>query len=125
MKRLLTILVVAFFFVTTTINAKEEGTHNDQQFVNPQIPCNQWDMITHNLVNDYQEFPVADGTSALTMQDGTVFGGTLVFFVNKDTSTYTVVVHFEDVNLGCVIGAGENFAPAGKKYLELLGAVKM
>ena len=126
MKRLLTLLVIAFFFVTTITNAEEEGAHNDQQMVNPAIPCNSWESVTHNLVNQYQEYPVAEGTSALTMQDGVVFGGQLVFFVNKDTQTYTVVLHFEDVNLGCVIGAGEKFGPVDQsEYLELYGAVEM
>ena len=125
MKGLLTLSVVAFFFVTTITNAEEEGSHHEQQYVNPKIPCNQWDSIAQTLVEQYQEVPVAEGTSALTMQDDKVFGGDLVVFINKDTGSYSVVVHFEDVGLGCIVGAGENFAPVGSKYLELYGAVEM
>ena len=116
-------MVVAFFFVTTTITlAQEEG---EQSYVNPKIPCNSWDSITYNLVHEYKEVPAAEGTSALTMQDDTILGAELVFFVNKETLTYTVVLHFEKEQMGCIIGAGEQFGPVGRKYLELLGAVKL
>ena len=127
MERLLTILVVAFFFcLTTTITlAQEEGQPQPQSYVNPKIPCNSWDSISQALVTQYQEVPVAEGTSALTMQDDAVIGGELVFFVNKDTLTYSVVLHFEKEQMGCIVGAGEDFGPVGNKYLELYGAVKM
>ena len=124
MKRLL-LMVVAFFFITTITKAEEEGTPNDQTVLNAQIPCNTWDVITTNIVHEYEEVPVAGGTSALTMPDGQVFGGDLVIFINPNTLTYTTVIHFESENLGCIVGAGEKFGPVVEKYLELYGAVRM
>ena len=115
-------MVVAFFFLTTTINAKEEG---EQSYINPKVPCNSWGSIAHALVEQYEEVPVAEGTSALTMQDDVVLGADLVIFINKETLSYSVVLHFEKEEMGCIIGAGDGFGPVGQKYLELLGAVKM
>lgn len=126
MRRLLTILVVAFFFVTTTINAEEEGSHPTDQFLSPMLPCNDWAVITHNLVNDYNEVPVADATGALTMQDSTVFGGETVIFINPDTGSYTLVFRDEKTSIACILAAGEKFGPADpQKYLEIMGAVTL
>jgi hypothetical protein len=126
MERLLTILVVAFFFVTTTINAEEEGSHPTDQFLSPTLPCNSWEVIAHNLVNGYSEVPVADGSGALTMQDSTVFGGETVIFINPDTGSYTLVFREEESGIACILAAGEQFGPADpQKYLEIMGAVTL
>ena len=106
--------------ISSSVFAEEE-----QQVISPVLPCNEWEVIAYNIVHEYNEVPAADGTGALTMPNQVTFGGTVVIFINKDSGTYTIVYRDTESNLACILAAGENFAPAGKKYLEILGDVKL
>lgn len=113
------IILVLFFFGNSF--AEEE-----QQVISPALPCNTWEVITHNLVHQYKEVPAADGTGAMTMPDGSIFGGETIVFINQHTGSFTIIFREEKTNFACILGAGEKFSPADpKKYLEILGAVEL
>ena len=89
-----------------------------------KIPCNEWKLVSENLVKNYGEIPAVKGITGITGKNDKTAKGELVVFMNPETKTYTVVVRLgpESDAPTCAIAAGDGMSAAdGKEYDDLRG----
>ena len=82
-------------------------------FVTEQI-CLPVQQMTFKVMNDYGETPLfsADGIQ-FSATDGNTYKSNMMYFVNQDTGTWTLISLYGD-NIGCMVATGTNFKPYSK-----------
>ena len=89
-----------------------------------KVPCNEWKLVSENLVKNYGEIPAVTGITGITGVTDKTIKGELVVFMNPETRTYTLVVRLgsESDSPACAIAAGDEMGAAdGKEYDDLRG----
>ena len=80
-----------------------------------QLPIAATCDITENIVKyvaSFDEKPFSKKDAVVSASDGNALKGVLVIYVNPETKSNTVVMHFPEDGVSCVLAIGENFAPA-------------
>lgn len=75
--------------------------------------CIPSDELQQSLATTFNEIPFAIGQGDVESATGPeVYTGIMIMFVNPKTTTFTIVMHFEEKNISCVMTAGKGFQPA-------------
>ncbi len=73
------------------------------------VPCDRFDKMS-KTVTKYKEELLFTATGLTFGPQRQPFNGTMMFFVNQDTGSYTVLQVFKD-GMACMIINGKNFEP--------------
>ena len=95
--------------------------------INVEVPCNDWEYVQYNILQDYQELPVAKGKAAINTKVGVLSGITFTF-INPETKSFTVVLRVGEGEgaMACVILAGDDFGPVfDKEALGMMGDIEL
>jgi len=109
-------LTLALLLAPLTLQAQESRTFAAQQIC---LPVQQ---MTFKVMNEYGETPLfsADGIQYSAV-DGEPYKSDMMYFVNQDTGTWTLISLYGD-GIGCMVATGNNFkpysGPVGRKTLD-------
>lgn len=78
--------------------------------------CDRWDIVATKMAK-YEETVLATGTIVQFHMSGQPFHGHMLFQVNQDTGTWTLVSLWQD-GTACVVAVGKEFAPFSQKNKE-------
>ena len=98
-------LTLALLLAPLTLQAQESRV-----FVTEQI-CLPVQQMTFKVMNEYSETPLfsADGIQ-FSATDGNTYKSNMMYFVNQDTGTWTLISLYGD-GIGCMVATGNNFKP--------------
>ena len=82
----------------------------EKQFIASQ-PCDNVLSMSETIMNKYGEQPlfVAEGNQ-LSARDGNWYASSMMYFVNQDSGTWSLVSLYPD-GTGCMVAAGTKFEP--------------
>jgi len=98
-------LTLALLLAPLTLQAQESRVFAVEQIC---LPVQQ---MTFKVMNEYGETPLfsADGIQ-FSATDGNTYKSNMMYFVNQDTSTWTLISLYGD-GIGCMVATGNNFKP--------------
>lgn len=110
------ILVLLALLVPTTARVEPQPQPQPESrvlYFDLSTQCASMQQLQNLLEEDYGELPVAIGMgivrSSTTLQ---THEGMMLVYVNPKKFTYTVVIHFTQDKVGCVLISGSQFQPA-------------
>ena len=74
-----------------------------------RAPCGTWKEMQLSIMK-YQESLLFNGSGVSFSNQGQVYNGAMMFFVNQDTGSWTVLQVFGD-GMACMIFNGKDFTP--------------
>ena len=74
-----------------------------------RAPCGTWEEMKRSIMN-YGESLLFNGSGVSFSNQGQVYNGAMMFFVNQDTGSWTVLQVFGD-GMACMIFNGKDFTP--------------
>ena len=81
-----------------------------KQFMTAQ-PCDNVLSITETITKKYGEQPLFVGNgNQLSASDGNWYSSSMMYFVNQDSGTWSLVSLYSD-GTACMVAAGTNFEP--------------
>jgi hypothetical protein len=98
------------FAIWISLLAPTAHAQEPKQFIVSQ-PCDNVLSMTETIMNKYGEQPlfVSEGNQ-LSARDGNWYSSSMMYFVNQDSGTWSLVSLYED-GTGCMVAAGTNFEP--------------
>ena len=123
MWKTLLITLVSFVIVSTPVNAQEPV----KGWANKPIQCDTLPEII-NVLKKYNEMPILGGVSVVMMPSGRFQNMPLIWFLNREKDTWTVVEWNTPLDQACIIasGAGAKFNFDDLEFLkdltELMGS---
>ena len=92
------------------LQQKTPEPQNFQQMLLLRTPCSPYSKMKE-LMDQYEETPLFTATAmTFSAQFGQPYNGGLIFFVNQDKQSYTVLQVFAD-GMACMLVNGRNFEP--------------
>lgn len=75
--------------------------------------CTPSDEMQQSLAAEFNEIPfvIAQGNVESSVGPN-IYTGLMITYVNPKTASFTMVIHFEEKNVSCVVMTGEGFQPA-------------
>lgn len=81
-----------------------------KQFITLQ-GCTNVSTITSRILSEYGETPMFSGWgNQMSAQDGEWYSSSMMYFVNQDSGTWSLVSLYAD-GMGCLVASGFEFAP--------------
>ncbi len=116
MSRLLLACAVSISLLASTAFAQEQN--QGKRFITTQA-CDPVVKMSNLVMNKYGEKPLFQGEGLqFAAQTGQPFKSAMMFFVNQDTGTWSLVSLYED-GTACMVANGRKFepysGPIGKK----------
>mgnify|MGYP000739295799 FL=1 len=65
-----------------------------------------------NFIDEYSEKPFASSNGIVRGINGKLYQGKLLVYVNPETYSTTVAIHFPEDDVTCVLAMGDDFGPA-------------
>ena len=98
------------FAIWTSLLAPTANAQQTKQFITAQ-PCDNVLSITEKIMSDYGEEPLFVGNgNQLSASDGNWYSSSMMYFVNQDSGTWSLVSLYPD-GTGCMVAAGTKFEP--------------
>lgn len=113
MKTLTAILLAGGLAILTTlsVSAQEQTPIPQQGFPMPMsATCDTTDKMTDVIFNKYGEQPLANGKGSIFAANGQQLLGTMTYWVNAVTGTFSVTI--TNGQIMCLVMMGSDFAPA-------------
>jgi hypothetical protein len=119
MSRLLLAFAVGISLLVTTAFAQEQN--QSKRFITTQA-CDPVVKMSDVVMNKYGETPLFQGEGIqFAAQTGQPYRSSMMFFVNQDSGTWSLVSLYED-GTACMVSNGRNFepysGPIGKKTVD-------
>ena len=95
---------LALLIVAQPLWAQERSNFYTKQSCGPVLA-----MLAEN-VHEFEEKPLFSGSGIVISTDGTPYQGGVMFFVNQDTGTWSLLTLYPD-GTACVTAAGSQFEP--------------
>ena len=116
MSRLLLACAVSISLLASTAFAQEQ--EQSKRFITTQA-CDPVEKMSNLVMNKYGEKPLFQGEGLqFAAQTGQPFKSAMMFFVNQDTGTWSLISLYED-GTACMVANGRKFepysGPIGKK----------
>ena len=116
MSRLLLACAVSISLLASTAFAQEQ--EQSKRFITTQA-CDPVEKMSNLVMNKYGEKPLFQGEGLqFAAQTGQPFKSAMMFFVNQDTGSWSLVSLYED-GTACMVANGRKFepysGPIGKK----------
>ncbi len=116
MSRLLLACAVSISLLASTAFAQEQN--QGKRFITTQA-CDPVGKMSNLVINKYGEKPLFQGEGLqFAAQTGQPFQSAMMFFVNQDTGTWSLISLYED-GTACMVANGRKFepysGPIGKK----------
>jgi len=115
-------IIVLFLTIFISSQLYAEKKKDPVPTITVAAPCTDWSSMKLNLFNSYGEIALAAGEGDImlyrndNMHEAEKIGGETVVFLNPETSTYTLVVRFnESGSLACALSAGKHFFPSKRE----------
>ena len=115
-----TILTTLIIFVASIASAQEESGY----FYN-KADCMPKYKLKRILESNYNETPVLIGNASAMNVDGKSYEGLMLLYTNFETTSYTVVLYFDESDTSCVMLTGselqptEEVAPTPKEKIQM------
>ena len=109
-----TIVAFAFsistFIATTAFAQQQEIPQDQRRFISTQA-CDDVVKMTAIVVNKYGEEPLFQANGLLfSAQDGRPYKSGMMYFVNQDTGTWSLISLYPD-GTACMVANGRDFEP--------------
>ncbi len=119
MARLLLACAVSISLLASTVFAQEQN--QSKRFITTQA-CDPVVKMSDIVMNKYGEQPLFQGGGLqFSAQNGQPYRSSMMFFVNQDTGTWSLISLYED-GTACMVANGRDFepysGPIGKKTLD-------
>jgi hypothetical protein len=109
--KLITALLTTLFLITPALAQEQENTEKTFYTMNG---CDRLDKVATNMAK-YEESVLATGTIVQFHMSGQPYFGHMMFQVNQDTGTWSLISMWPDQTV-CVVAVGKEFAPwSGQK----------
>jgi len=97
---------LALIFAANQTLAQETS----KQFIVSQ-PCEHVQLMTNMILFKYNELPLFSSTgNQMSARDGNWYPSDMMYFVNQDTGTWSLVSLYED-ETACLVASGTDFQP--------------
>ena len=113
MKTLTAFLLAGGLAILTTlsVSAQEQTPTPQTGFPMPTMTtCDTTDKMVDVIYNRYGEEPLANGKGSIFAQSGQNLLGTMTYWVNSETRTFSVTITNGDIM--CLVIMGNDFEPA-------------
>ena len=108
MSRLLLACAVSISLLASTAFAQEQ--EQSKRFITTQA-CDPVEKMSNLVMNKYGEKPLFQGEGLqFAAQTGQPFKSAMMFFVNQDTGSWSLVSLYED-GTACMVANGRKFEP--------------
>lgn len=119
MTRLLLACAVSISFLASTAFAQEE--QQSKRFITTSA-CDPVLKMSNIVMNKYGEQPLFQGEGLqFEAQTGQPFKSSMMFFVNQDNGTWSLISLYPD-GMACMVANGRNFepysGPIGRKTID-------
>ena len=105
------LLSIAFALGLAATTAKAQ----DPSFFQFNLPCGTFEPLLRVLA-DKQELLLFTGSGAIVADDGVMYQGASMVFVNPDTGSWSHVMRFTE-DFACLMTSGQEFRPYVGKIL--------
>ena len=101
---------ILVFAIWISILAPAALAQEQKQFIVSQ-PCDNVLSITEKIMSEYGETPLFQGKgNQLSARDGNWYSSSMMYFVNQDSGTWSLVSLYPD-GTACMVAAGTAFEP--------------
>jgi len=108
MLRLATWVFAGWLVLLSSVNVQAQET--TKKYFYTRQECEPVDTVMLNLVQKYGEMALFTGQGIQFDYEGTPFTGGVMFMVNQDTGTWTLITLYGD-GTACVTAVGNEFGP--------------
>ena len=99
------LLALVLAVSATTARAQDQ----DPDFYQFRLPCGTFEPLLRVLA-DKQELLLFTGSGAIIADDGMMYQGASMVFVNPDTGSWSYVMRFTET-FACLLTSGQEFSP--------------
>ena len=114
-------MILAFAFGIGIFATPATAQQQNQRFITTQA-CDPVLKMSEIVINKYGETPLFQGGGLqFSAQNGQPYRSSMMFFVNQDTGTWSLVSLYED-GTACMVANGKDFepysGPIGRKTVD-------
>lgn len=111
MKTLTAILLASGLAIMNTLSVSAQEQTPSQGFPMPTMAtCDTSEKMTDVIYNRYGEQPLANGNGSIFHQNGQLLIGSMTYWVNAKTGTFSVTI--TNGPMMCLVMMGDGFKPA-------------
>tara|TARA_B110000977_G_C10975368_1_gene453993 strand:- start:672 stop:1037 length:366 start_codon:yes stop_codon:yes gene_type:complete len=116
------LLVGLVLLVSTAATAQESKI----QYLTTSNECLPKDQMRKELEGQYQETPILMGTGQVTAsKNAEPYEGLMLLYTNIKTSTFTVIIYFEEDDVSCILITGDEMQPVVVKNSSPKGKLNL